>query len=65
MGRCYPDPVKSYVFKVELAQEDDGRWSAIIHYHHASDTLPRGTLGSVISATRGTEDDARRLGLIS
>ncbi|HEX5369449.1 MAG TPA: type II toxin-antitoxin system HicA family toxin [Dehalococcoidia bacterium] len=41
----------------------DGR-TTTIHFHHASDTLPPGTLGSVLEATRWTEDDARRLGLL-
>jgi len=43
---------------------DDGR-ATVIHYHHSSDTLPRGTLRSVPAATRWIEDDARRLGLLS
>ena len=41
----------------------DGRLTDI-HYHHGSDTLPRGTLASVLAATRWTEADARRLGLL-
>jgi predicted RNA binding protein YcfA (HicA-like mRNA interferase family) len=41
----------------------DGRLTDI-HYHHANDTLPRGTLASVLAATRWTEADARRLGLL-
>ena len=41
----------------------DGR-RTVIHYHRGSDTLPPGTLGSVLSATGWTEADARRLGLI-
>ncbi len=39
----------------------DGRITDI-HYHHGRDTLPRGTLASVLAATRWTEEDARRLG---
>jgi len=41
----------------------DGRRTNL-HYHHSSDTLTRKTLGSVLAATRWTEDDARRLGLL-
>lgn len=37
----------------------------ILHYHHGGDTLPRGTLADVLAATRWTEDEARRLSLIS
>lgn len=42
----------------------DGRLT-VIHYHHGNDTLTRKTLQSVLSATRWTEDDAKRLGLLS
>jgi predicted RNA binding protein YcfA (HicA-like mRNA interferase family) len=42
---------------------DDGR-RTVIHFHRGSDTLPPGTLGFVLAATRWTEDDARRLGLL-
>ena len=42
----------------------DGR-RAVIHYHHAGDTLPIGTLRSVLAGTRWTEDDLQRLGLIT
>ena len=41
----------------------DGR-RAVIHYHHGGDTLPVGTLKQIIDATRWTEEDLRRLGLI-
>lgn len=41
----------------------DGR-STFIHYHTGSETLVRKTLASVLRATRWTEDDARRLGLL-
>lgn len=41
----------------------DGRL-VVIHYHHGSDTLTRKTLRSVLQATRWTEDDLRRLGLL-
>ena len=42
----------------------DGR-RAVIHYHRGSDTLPIGTLRSVLSGAGWTEDDLRRLGLIT
>lgn len=41
----------------------DGR-RVVIHYHHGGDTLPVGTLKQIIEATRWTEEDLRRLGLI-
>ena len=41
----------------------DGR-STVIHYHVGGDTLTRKTLADVIEATRWTEEDARRLGLL-
>ncbi len=41
----------------------DGRIT-LIHYHRGSDTLDRKTLASVLRATRWTEDDLRRLGLL-
>jgi predicted RNA binding protein YcfA (HicA-like mRNA interferase family) len=41
----------------------DGR-RTVIHYHHGGDTLPVGTLKQIIDATRWTEEDVRRLGLI-
>ena len=41
----------------------DGR-SLPIHYHTGGETLTRKTLASVIRATRWTEADLRRLGLI-
>ena len=40
----------------------DGR-IASIHYHHGSDTLTRGTLGSLLAGTGWTEDDLKRLKL--
>jgi len=42
----------------------DGR-RVVIHYHHAKDTLPSGTLKSFLDGTRWDEDDLRRLGLVS
>ena len=44
-------------------KHDDGR-RTVIHYHTGGDTLTRGTLASVISATQWTEEDVRRLGLL-
>jgi predicted RNA binding protein YcfA (HicA-like mRNA interferase family) len=41
----------------------DGRRTNI-HYHHARDTFTRKTLANILTATRWTEDDARRLGLL-
>ncbi len=41
----------------------DGR-RVVIHYHHGGDTLPMGTLRQIIEATRWTEEDLRRLGLL-
>jgi predicted RNA binding protein YcfA (HicA-like mRNA interferase family) len=41
----------------------DGR-RVVIHYHHGGDTLPIGTLSQIIDATRWTETDFRRLGLV-
>ena len=47
-----------------LYRHPDGR-RAVIHYHHGNDTLPPGTLRSVLEATGWTEDDLKRLQLIS
>ena len=41
----------------------DGR-RVVIHYHHAKDTLPPGTLKSFLNGTQWNEDDLRRLGLV-
>lgn len=46
-----------------LYEHWDGR-TALIHYHRANETLPRGTLANVIRGARWTEADVRRLGLI-
>jgi predicted RNA binding protein YcfA (HicA-like mRNA interferase family) len=46
-----------------LYRHSDGR-RALIHYHHAGDTLPIGTLRNVLQGTRWSEDDLRRLRLI-
>jgi len=41
----------------------DGR-RVVIHYHHAKNTLPPGTLRNFLDGTRWDEDDLRRLGLV-
>jgi predicted RNA binding protein YcfA (HicA-like mRNA interferase family) len=41
----------------------DGR-RVVIHYHHGGETLPIGTLSQIIAATRWTDADVRRLGLL-
>ena len=41
----------------------DGR-IVVIHYHRGSDTMPRGTLQSVLQSARWTENDLTRRGLI-
>ena len=41
----------------------DGR-RAVVHYHHANDTLPIGTLRNVLFGTRWTEADLKRLSLL-
>lgn len=41
----------------------DGR-RTVIHYHRSNDTLPLGTLQSVLSGTRWTNADLERLRLI-
>jgi predicted RNA binding protein YcfA (HicA-like mRNA interferase family) len=46
-----------------LYRHSDGR-RVVIHYHHGGDTLPLGTLKQTIEATRWTEHDLRRLGLL-
>ncbi|MBC8456472.1 MAG: type II toxin-antitoxin system HicA family toxin [Deltaproteobacteria bacterium] len=40
----------------------DGR-RIVIHYHHAKDTLPPGTLKSFLDGTKWSENDLIRLGL--
>ncbi len=44
-------------------RHDDGR-RVVIHYHRSGDTLPLGTLRSVLSGTLWTEPDLERLGLV-
>lgn len=46
-----------------LYRHPDGR-RVVIHYHRGSDTLPLGTLRSVLGSARWSENDLRRLGLI-
>ena len=41
----------------------DGR-RVVIHYHHAKDTLPPGTLKSFLDGTKWNKDDIRRLDII-
>ena len=40
------------------------RRTVLVHYHHGGDTLPLGTLRSIIEGARWTFDDARRLRLV-
>ena len=40
----------------------DGR-RVVIHYHHAKDTLPPGTLQSFLNGTQWKKEDLKRLGL--
>jgi len=42
----------------------DGR-RVVLHYHHAKDTLPSGTLKSFLDGTRWTQEDLERLRLLS
>lgn len=44
-------------------RQPDGR-RVIVHYHHAKDTLPLGTLQSFLDGTKWNEDDLKRLRLI-
>ena len=46
-----------------LYRHPDGR-RTVIHYHHSGDTLPLGTLRSVLEATRWIEADLKRLKLV-
>ena len=43
-------------------RHEDGR-RVVIHFHHAKDTLPPGTLKSFLEGTRWNENDLKRLGL--
>ena len=42
----------------------DGR-RVVVHYHHAKDTLPSGTLRSFIQGTKWDEADLKHLNLIT
>ena len=44
-------------------RHSDGR-RVVIHYHRANDTLPIGTLRSVLAGTQWTQVDIERLGLL-
>ena len=46
-----------------IYRHTDGR-TVPIHYHTGGETLSRKTLSSILRATRWTEEDARRLGLL-
>jgi len=48
----------------KVYRHEDGR-RVVLHYHRGSDTLPLGTLRQILGATGWTEDDLRRLDLIS
>jgi predicted RNA binding protein YcfA (HicA-like mRNA interferase family) len=45
-----------------IYRHPDGR-RAVVPLHHSGDTLPIGTLNSILRGTRWTEDDLERLGL--
>lgn len=45
-------------------RHEDGR-RVVLHYYHAKDTLPSGTLKSFVDGTNWTERDLKRLRLIS
>ncbi len=44
-------------------RHSDGR-RTVVHYHRSGDTLPLGTLRSVLDGTGWTQEDLERLGLI-
>lgn len=44
-------------------RHSDGR-RTVVHFHRANDTLPLGTIRSILTGTNWTEDDLARLGLI-
>ena len=44
-------------------RHSDGR-RTIVHYHRSNDTLPLGTLRSILIGTNWSETDLERLGLI-
>ena len=43
-------------------RHEDGR-RVVIHFHHAKDTLPPGTLKNFLEGTRWNENGLKRLGL--
>jgi len=45
-------------------RHEDGR-RVVIHFHHAKDTLPLGTLKNFLDGTRWNENDLKRLGLVN
>ncbi len=47
-----------------IYRHQDGR-RVVVAYHHLSDTFPIGTLKGMVNDTIWTEDDLRRLKLIS
>jgi len=55
--------MKTFVLKVDLKEEEDGR-RVVIHYHHSKDTLPPGTLKSFIDGIKWTGNDLKRLRII-
>ena len=44
-------------------RHDDGR-RTVVHFHSRGETLPLGTLRSILVGTRWHEEDLRRLGLL-
>lgn len=48
----------------KVYRHPDGR-RVVIHYHHAKDTLPPGTLQSFLQGTQWKENDLKRLCLTS
>ena len=63
--------MKTYVFEVDIEQEEGGRWSAVIPALpgcNVQDTPERKhwpqSATTVIGATQWTEEDLRRLGVL-
>jgi hypothetical protein len=57
------DPISFFKGSQRVYRHPDGR-RVVIHYHHAKDTLPPGTLQSFLQGTKWNEDDLKRLKLI-
>ena len=58
-------PVRELIRALEkIYPHPDGR-RVVIHYHHAKDTLPPGTLKSFLEGTKWSEKDLIRLRLRS